>query len=85
MAHNSWWECIESLGWQLTLVTIDTGDPTQPNQTAHEPAAHYRAVQHPIARWWTAGLIAGWLSLILKSMEPMLSHKFIHLFAPFIT
>ena len=66
-------------------LTTDIGDPLHnPNQTAHKPAAHYRAVQHSIARWWTAGLIAGRLSIILKSGEPMLSHKFFHLFGPFI-
>ena len=68
-------------------LTIDIGDPPHNlpgNQTAHKPAAHYRAVHHPIARWWTAGLIAGQLSIILKSREPMLSHKFLHLFGPFI-
>ena len=72
----------------ISKVSVDNWhwwSSTQPNQTAHKPAANYRAVHHPIARWWTAGLIAGRISLILKSKEPMLSRKFLNLFGPFIT
>ena len=66
-------------------LTNDTGDPLQNLIKQHTPAVHYRAVHHPVAQWWIARLIAGRLSLILKIRVPMLSHKFLHLFGPFIT